>query len=102
MFNIKRLKQIYESCLEKPFLYEFICYGGSTLKIVNERSAQPTMQCSHAREKHWMTPACADCNGVLKGSYNLTDRKEAMNYGVKQLYDAIYVELLKKENQMGD
>jgi hypothetical protein len=89
----EKLTEVLNMVLEKPRGYYFVCYGGSSVKMVDTRSHEPNFKCQYQGDKNWMTPLCEKCQGLTATQMTLTDRQESFNSGAGRLYAALLREL---------
>lgn len=89
IMNQELLDKIYNEVIEKPKSYHFLCYGGSTIKMVDIDTHEKIFTCRFQGDDNWMTPACKECKGLEAESESLTDYQSTYNYGMQRLYDAL-------------
>lgn len=90
MITIEEIEKIYEEIKPKPD-YHFECYGGGLLKVVDFWGNKDTLYCINEGIKDWATPACENCDGILEGNWQLTDRDRYEELGMRKLLNAIMI-----------
>jgi len=88
---IKQIEEKLPSIKEeiKPDSYHFFCYGGSTIKLIDERNEKDEFNCGRKGKIDWSCPACEKCNGRIKGDYCLNEYQEIKNDKIKEYNSAI-------------
>ena len=83
------LDKIYKETLNKPQLYNHLCYGGSSIKMIDTHTPNKNFTCQYQGDENWATPACKKCKGLISKSKSLTEYQKNLNYGIESLYNAI-------------
>jgi len=89
---MKALEELITVCAEqskhKPEYYHFVCFGGSTVKMLDTWNQESEIHCQHEGKKNWMTPMCENCKGT-KGHLDLREYQESENSGIEKLKNKI-------------
>ena len=85
--------ELIKSLKNKPTGQHFLCYGGSTIKMVNSwASAKDSFDCRYAGDKNWLTPMCETCDGKVVGTIKLN----SMEIHENRMADKIISEIEKR------
>ncbi|MFA5152870.1 MAG: hypothetical protein WC554_09945 [Clostridia bacterium] len=95
----EKLTEIFNAIIEKPSSFHFVCYGGSSIKMIDTRSDKPNFECKHQGDKSWMTPSCENCKGLIATERTLNDYQQQFNSGVEAFYNKLLQEKFKPFNQ---
>ena len=79
--------------LNKPQDYHFVCYGGSSVLIVDEWSHKNTFKCRYQGDKNWMASVCEKCKGLTQKDKRLTHVQTMENYVLNEFAKDIIQEL---------
>jgi len=86
--NKEKITKLADSLKNKPEMYHFVCYGGSSTRVVDKWSTKNKFKCRYRGEKNWTMPACEKCDGLLCGDKTLTDSERLENIGIEKLFEA--------------
>ena len=89
MITKEQIEAIYNEIKEKPKTFHHLCYGGSTVKMVDVISHERHYTCRYQGDKNWMTPVCENCKGLDAVNEELTDYQKSMNYGIDKFFNAL-------------
>ena len=62
----EKVLRILDRHLNKPRNYHFVCYGGSSIRMIDKWSCANTHECTYQGDKNWMTPLCETCKGLTQ------------------------------------
>ena len=95
--NKQDVLDIFSSVETKPTSFHHLCYGGSSIPILDKWTLEPILACPEAGEGSWMTPACKNCDGKhVCEEMELNDYARQYNSGARNMRDAIIAALAKE------
>jgi len=95
--NKEKIIKLAESLKNKPESYHYICYGGSTTKMIDKWSTENTFECRYQGEKTRICHACEKCEGLKSDKKELKDIEKAENRGIEKLLEALLAKLTEGE-----
>jgi hypothetical protein len=98
MLTEEDLDRVYEKVKPKPQRYHHICYAGNLGKRVDTWSNEINFKCPDKGMHNWISPSCEKCDGLLKGTFELSEYQEWEDFGMQKLLKAIK-EKLRNSNR---
>ena len=89
----EKVLRILDRHLNEPRDYHFVCYGGSSIPMLDIWSHENTYKCVYQGDKNWMTPICENCKGLKQKEKRLPYNETMQNYILKSFAETIIQEL---------
>lgn len=97
MIGIGKTTMIIDRALDeaiiKPTHYHQVCYGGSTILMVDLFTESPDFQCRYQGKKNWLTKACEKCTGLHQDEKEISAKDGMINSRLRDLADTIKSEI---------